>query len=104
MISLLIFASRLWHVFIVAVPDMPAVETQNWNIHKHYVRHEYELCKNLINHELQNSNGTNEYANYLNGMILRKEGRVQSSLESFEKCCEINASNLNNFKQLAKSL
>ncbi|XP_051153981.1 Bardet-Biedl syndrome 4 protein isoform X2 [Leptopilina boulardi] len=50
------------------------------------------------------SNGRNEYANYLKGLILRADGRVQDALECFQKCLEINSTNVNNKKQIAKTL
>lgn len=47
------------------VLEIPAIESKNWLLHRHYTRHEYKTCKILINQELTKSNGHNEYANYL---------------------------------------
>ncbi|XP_033228310.1 Bardet-Biedl syndrome 4 protein homolog [Belonocnema kinseyi] len=85
------------------VPDIPAVEVKNWLLHRHYTRHEYRICNALIDEELSKSNGENEYANYLKGLILRTEGNVQEALECFQKCYQIDSSNLNNRKQIAKT-
>lgn len=86
------------------VPDIPAVEVKNWLLHKHYTRHEFHICNALIEDELKKTNGRHEYANYLKGLILRADGKVQEALECFQKCLEINSSNVNNTKQIAKTL
>lgn len=52
-----------YHWFCVA-PDIAAIESRNWLLHRHYTRHEYSACKLLIEQELTRSNG-HEYANYL---------------------------------------
>ncbi|KAG7203012.1 hypothetical protein KM043_010140 [Ampulex compressa] len=119
-------------------PDIPAIESHNWLLHRHYTRHEYKLCKILIEAELANSNGHGEYANYLKistlqagpvveekfnmfskkrtrkhtlllpsslqGLILRKEGKIQDSLDCFQSAYNVNSTNVNNVKQIAKSL
>ncbi|XP_066589421.1 Bardet-Biedl syndrome 4 protein [Prorops nasuta] len=85
-------------------PDIPAVESLNWLLHKHYARHEYRICKTLIEGELAKSNGRNEYANYLKGLILRREGKIQDSLDCFQRAYDINSTNVDNMKQIAKSL
>lgn len=45
-------------------PEIPAVESRNWLLHRHYTRHEYSACKLLIEQELTKSDG-HEYASYL---------------------------------------
>ncbi|KAK2583471.1 hypothetical protein KPH14_009440 [Odynerus spinipes] len=86
------------------VLDIPSIEIRNWLLHRHYTRREHKVCKVLIDEELAKSHGHNEYANYLKGLILRKEGKVQDSLDSFQAAYNINSSNVNNVKQIAKSL
>ncbi|XP_015587423.1 Bardet-Biedl syndrome 4 protein homolog [Cephus cinctus] len=86
------------------VPDIPAIESRNWLLHRHYTRHEYKICKILIQEELTRSNGHNEYANYLQGLIMRKEGKIQDSLDCFQNAYNVNSRNVNNVKQIAKSL
>ncbi|XP_046813929.1 Bardet-Biedl syndrome 4 protein homolog isoform X1 [Vespa crabro] len=85
------------------VVDIPSIEIRNWLLHRYYTRREYRICKILIEEELAKSNGHNEYANYLKGLILRKEGKVQDSLDSFQAAYKVNSSNVNNVKQIAKS-
>ncbi|KAG5317502.1 BBS4 protein, partial [Pseudoatta argentina] len=84
-------------------PDIAAIESRNWLLHRHYTRHEYSACKLLIEQELMKSNG-HEYANYLKGLILRKEGRIQDSLDCFQTAYNVNSTNIDNVKQIAKSL
>ncbi|XP_011860397.1 PREDICTED: Bardet-Biedl syndrome 4 protein homolog isoform X1 [Vollenhovia emeryi] len=84
-------------------PDIPAIESRNWLLHRHYTRHEYSACKLLIEQELTKSNA-HEYANYLKGLILRKEGKIQDSLDCFQTAYNVNSTNLDNVKQIAKSL
>ncbi|XP_075215083.1 Bardet-Biedl syndrome 4 isoform X2 [Lycorma delicatula] len=84
--------------------EFPPVESRNWLIHSRYVRKEYEICKLLIADELEKSNGYNEYANYVLGLILRQEGKIQDSLEYFQKCHTLNPQNVENVKQVARSL
>ncbi|KAI4504572.1 hypothetical protein M0802_000122 [Mischocyttarus mexicanus] len=86
------------------VVDIPSIEIRNWLLHRHYTRREHKICKILIEEELIKSNGHNEYANYLKGLILRKEGKIQDSLDSFQAAYNVNSSNVNNVKQIAKSL
>ncbi|XP_032683157.1 Bardet-Biedl syndrome 4 protein homolog isoform X2 [Odontomachus brunneus] len=84
-------------------PDIAAVESRNWLLHRHYTRHEYNACKLLIEQELSKSDG-HEYANYLKGLILRKEGKIQDSLDCFQTAYNVNSTNIDNVKQIAKSL
>ncbi|XP_017758735.1 PREDICTED: Bardet-Biedl syndrome 4 protein homolog [Eufriesea mexicana] len=85
------------------VPEISAIESNNWLLHRHYTRHEYKTCKVLIEQELTRSNGHNEYANYLKGLILRREGKIQDSLNCFQAAYNVNSTNINNVKQIAKS-
>ncbi|XP_039277354.1 Bardet-Biedl syndrome 4 protein [Nilaparvata lugens] len=80
------------------------IESRNWIIHKRFIRKEFELCKNIISDELKNSKGYNEYANFVLGLILRREGKIQDSLECFQKCHVLNPKNVENIKQVARSL
>ncbi|XP_020290163.1 Bardet-Biedl syndrome 4 protein homolog isoform X1 [Pseudomyrmex gracilis] len=84
-------------------PEIPSVESRNWLLHRHYTRHEYGACKLLIEQELTKSDG-HEYASYLKGLILRKEGKIQDSLDCFQTAYNVNPTNVNNVKQIAKSL
>ncbi|RZF41512.1 hypothetical protein LSTR_LSTR000226 [Laodelphax striatellus] len=80
------------------------IEARNWIIHKRFIRKEFELCKMIISDELTSSKGYNEYANFVLGLILRREGKIQDSLECFQKCHVLNPKNVENIKQVARSL
>ncbi|EFN70730.1 Bardet-Biedl syndrome 4 protein-like protein [Camponotus floridanus] len=84
-------------------PDIAAIENRNWLLHRHYTRHEFSACKLLIEQELMKSDG-HEYASYLKGLILRKEGKIQDSLDCFQTAYNVNSTNIDNVKQIAKSL
>ncbi|XP_067002347.2 Bardet-Biedl syndrome 4 protein [Anabrus simplex] len=84
--------------------ELKSLETRNWLIHDHYCREEYDICKVLIQEELEKSNGMCEYANYLLGLILRHEGKIQESLEYFQTCHTLNPKSVDNIKQVARSL
>ncbi|KAL0279168.1 UNVERIFIED_CONTAM: hypothetical protein PYX00_000777 [Menopon gallinae] len=85
-------------------PEVIALENKNWLIHYHYTRREFGICSILIKEELRKSNDMNEYVNYIQGVILRHEGKIQESLEYFQKCHALNPRGVDNIKQVAKSL
>uniref|UniRef100_A0A8D8R193 Bardet-Biedl syndrome 4 protein homolog n=2 Tax=Cacopsylla melanoneura TaxID=428564 RepID=A0A8D8R193_9HEMI len=80
------------------------LETRNWLFHTKYCRQEFEECKLLIEQELDLTEGNNECANYIYGLIMRKEGKIEISLRYFEKCNELNPTKVENLKQIARSL
>ena len=45
-----------------------------------------------------------EYANYIQGLILRQEGKIQESLEMFQICNILNPNSPIHIKQMARSL
>ena len=45
-----------------------------------------------------------EYANYVQGLILRQEGKIQESLEMFQICNILNPNSADHIKQMARSL
>ncbi|XP_054276181.1 Bardet-Biedl syndrome 4 protein homolog isoform X2 [Macrosteles quadrilineatus] len=81
-----------------------SITARNWLIHLRYVRKEFDICKLLIEEELKKTRGYNEYANYVLGLILRHEGKIQESMEYFKKCHTLNPKNIENIKQVARSL
>eukprot|EP00095_Tigriopus_kingsejongensis_P004980 snap_masked-scaffold96_size378025-processed-gene-2.6 protein:Tk04980 transcript:snap_masked-scaffold96_size378025-processed-gene-2.6-mRNA-1 annotation:"bardet-biedl syndrome 4 protein homolog" len=85
-------------------PELPALERKNWLIHNHYVRKEFELCKSIIRAVTDETKGMCEYANYVQGLILRHEGKIQESLEMFQICNILNPNSADHIKQLARSL
>ncbi|XP_042211693.1 Bardet-Biedl syndrome 4 protein-like [Homarus americanus] len=85
-------------------PELQTVERRNWLIHLHYVRKEFDLCKQLIREQLEETRGMCEYANYVQGLILRQEGKIQESFELFQLCNILNPSSVENIKQMARAL
>ncbi|GFS06590.1 Bardet-Biedl syndrome 4 protein-like [Elysia marginata] len=85
-------------------PEIPVFERRNWLIHLHYVRKEFETCKVLIREQLSEAGGMCEYAVYVQGLIMRQEGKIQESLDLFQTCALLNSQNPENLKQVARSL
>jgi Bardet-Biedl syndrome 4 protein len=48
-------------------PELPIQERQNWLIHLHYIRKEFDECRFLIKEQLAESRGVCEYAVYVQG-------------------------------------
>uniref|UniRef100_A0A8C9LKX7 Uncharacterized protein n=1 Tax=Piliocolobus tephrosceles TaxID=591936 RepID=A0A8C9LKX7_9PRIM len=51
-------------------PEFPILEKQNWLIHLHYIRKDYEACKDIIKEQLQETQGLCDYAIYVQGKTL----------------------------------
>ena len=85
-------------------PELPTLERRNWLIHNHYVRKEFDTCKAIIRSQLEETHGMCEYANYVQGLILRQEGKIQESLEMFQICNILNPNSADHIKQMARSL
>ena len=77
----------------ISAPELPSLERRNWLIHLHYVRQDYEVCKQIIKKQLAESHSMCEYANYVQGLILRQEGKIQESLEQFQVAFFCNSNN-----------
>ncbi|CAG0922808.1 unnamed protein product, partial [Notodromas monacha] len=84
--------------------ELASVDRRNWLIHLHFVRQEHDICKRLIEEQLDETRGMCEYANFIMAVILRHEGKIQESLELFQACAVLNPSNVDNLKQAAHSL
>ncbi|XP_046842582.1 Bardet-Biedl syndrome 4 protein-like [Xenia sp. Carnegie-2017] len=88
----------------VKAPELPIYERRNWLIHLHYVRKDIEKCKFFIDEQLKESQGMCEYALYIQALLLREEGKIEESLELFQRTVQINPHNIDNLKQVARSL
>ena len=84
--------------------DIPLMESKNWLIHLLYLRKEYEKCLDIIREQISESHNSCEFPLYMQGMIYRQQGRIQESLELFQKCTILHPGKLTYLKQLAKSL
>jgi len=85
-------------------PELPVYERKNWLIHLHFIRKEFERCKELISDQLKETQGMCEYALYVQALILRQEGQIQESLDLFQRTVQINPQSSDNLKQVARSL
>ena len=100
--NLLLTYSCIFGVCIVL--ERVPMDRWNWLLHTHYTRHDSESCRALIARLEQETNGLCEYAHYVRGLILREEGRVQESVDSFQQCVLLNPNSMDNLKQVARSL
>uniref|UniRef100_A0A452SCJ6 Bardet-Biedl syndrome 4 n=1 Tax=Ursus americanus TaxID=9643 RepID=A0A452SCJ6_URSAM len=80
--------------------EFPILEKQNWLIHLHYIRKDYEACKAVIKEQLQETQGLCEYAIYVQALIFRLEGNIQESLELFQTCAILSPQCADNLKQV----
>ncbi|KAL7299540.1 hypothetical protein TKK_0007619 [Trichogramma kaykai] len=75
----------------------------NWMLYRRYVRHEFKLCKQLIDKEIEQWGGRCEYAYHMRGLIMRREGRLQEALGCFVHCARLEPDNVENYAQIAKT-
>lgn len=80
------------------------LEKYNWLVHFYHVTEQTHQLKELIKKEMADSCGQNEYSFYKRGIILREEGKLSESLESFQICHKLNPDNEENIKQIGKCL
>lgn len=78
--------------------------SQNWYIHHLYTRKEFAECLKVIEEQLKRCNGQSDYALYVKALILRQQGRVEESLTTFQAALCMNPLNVNNLKQVGRSL
>lgn len=77
---------------------------QNWYIHMCYTRKDYNECLKVIEEQLRACNGQSEYPLYVKALILRQQGRIEESLTTFQAALCMNPLNVNNLKQVGRSL
>ena len=93
------------HIKIICLaPKLPVLESLNWLIHLNYVKRDFKACKDLIRQQTSATNGLSEYPLYVQGLISRQEGKIQESLDLFQTCATLNPTNVQNLKQIARSL
>ncbi|XP_026470174.1 Bardet-Biedl syndrome 4 protein homolog [Ctenocephalides felis] len=80
--------------------------TQNleWLLYDKYVRRQFTICRQIIAQTLKENDCRSEYCYYIQGLILREENKLQESLISFQKCSKLNSKNVENIKQVARTL
>jgi tetratricopeptide (TPR) repeat protein len=79
-------------------------EKFNAYIHQCYTRKDFPMCLKKIDEQLRLSNGQSEYPLYIKALILRHQGRIEESLTCFQAALSLNPTNVNNLKQVGRSL
>ena len=77
---------------------------RNVHIHRLYVRHEHDACLALIEEVLAEFDGLCEYPIYVKALVQRRRGRIQESLQLFQAATALNPHNVQNLKQVGRSL
>ncbi|XP_031616366.1 Bardet-Biedl syndrome 4 protein homolog [Contarinia nasturtii] len=83
--------------------DLAMIPNLNWLIHMAFVRQDYKYCNEVIEYQF-NETYDHEYLYYIKGLIARTEGNLQESLQYLQKAIEFNPNNLDNSKEIAKTL
>lgn len=68
------------------------------------MRKDYIDCLKAIESQLRACGGQSEYPLYVKGLILRQQGRISESLTTFQAALCLNPTNVNNLKQVGRSL
>ena len=70
------------------------------------VQHNTPSTLQLLQHSNANQDSSDRTfpATGLQGLILRSEGKIQQSFEMFQRCRELNPQNVDNLRQMARSL
>ena len=76
----------------------------NHRIHLEYTNREFDQCLSSIDSCLEQNDGLAEYPLYVKALILRRQGKIQESLQLFQKATALNPSNVMNLKQVGRSL
>ena len=79
-------------------------QKRNYLIHLLYVRKEFDECLLLIEDTLKQVNQLAEYPLFVKGHIYRQRGKITESLTLFQKAASLNPQNVENLKQVARSL
>jgi Bardet-Biedl syndrome 4 protein len=77
---------------------------RNARIHHLYVRHEHDKCLALIEEALKEFDGLCEYPVYIKALVTRRRGKIQESLQLFQAATALNPRNVQNLKQVGRSL
>lgn len=79
-------------------------EKLNSYIHMCYTKKDFPECLRRIDEQLRLTNGQSEYPLYIKALILRHQGRIEESLTTFQAALCLNPTNVNNLKQVGRSL
>ena len=86
--------------------NMPQIYHQNSTTIPILIRHlqQEKFYRIDPRSQLEETHGMCEYANYVQGLILRQEGKIQESLEMFQICNILNPNSAEYIRQMARSL
>ena len=76
----------------------------NWLIHTLYTQQDFPACLRTIDSVLQDTAGQCEYAIYTKALIKRQQGLISESLILFQQATVLNPHNVQNLKQVGRSL
>jgi Bardet-Biedl syndrome 4 protein len=79
-------------------------QKRNYLIHLLYVRKEFDECLLLIEDTLALVNQIAEYPLFVKALICRHRGNITESLSLFQKALRLNPYNVENMKQVGRSL
>lgn len=79
-------------------------EHHDWLLHLQYTRNDFSDCLVRIEAQLKDYQGLCEYPIYLKALICRHRGQIQESLQLFQAATCFNPQNLENVKQVGRSL
>ena len=79
--------------------DPSSIDKYNWLLHVMYARGESDRLQQFIRSQTRK----NAYMTYVQGLVLRQEGRIVEALEYFQRCV-VEYPTLTNIKQVAKTL
>ncbi|XP_045460208.1 Bardet-Biedl syndrome 4 protein [Harmonia axyridis] len=79
-------------------------EKLNWLIHLLHVRGDVSTCRELIEHEIENTRGRNEFLYFTKGCIFSNEGKISEALEAFQMCLKNNPENTENIMKVGECL
>ena len=79
-------------------------DRMNWYIHYCYTHKNFNECLRAIEEQLSLTHGQAEYPLYIKALILRQQGKIEESLTTFQAALVINPLNVNNLKQVGRSL
>jgi len=87
---------------VAMVPDNR--ERKNYIIYMYYARKKYSEALSVIEEVLEQCQGSAEYPLFVKALIHRHRGKIQESLQLFQKATVLNPHNINNLKQVGRSL
>eukprot|EP01038_Epipyxis_sp_PR26KG_P013114 gene13114-17578_t len=96
--------SNTFSVPVVTGKNSTSRERLNAYIHMCYTKKDFNECLRKIEEQLKATNGQSEYPLYIKALILRQQGRIEESLTTFQAALCLNPMNVNNLKQVGRSL